>query len=52
MQGFVSSVRAMLPDWNPLTPAESVKLLIQVVDNITLVDTGAFLSHHGDKNWL
>lgn len=37
----------------PSTPEESVKALLSVIDNATVEkDSGAFLSHHGNKNWL
>lgn len=36
----------------PVTPAEAVPELKKVIDNITIEDSGAFLSHHGNKEWL
>lgn len=36
----------------PITPAESVSLMKKVIDNITIEDSGAFLSHLGSKEWL
>jgi hypothetical protein len=36
----------------PITPSESVSMQKKVIDGITIENTGAFWSHHGDKNWL
>lgn len=42
------------PNWNgvPLSPEESVNMMLSVVDNLELKDSGAFLSHKGNKEWL
>jgi len=36
----------------PLSPEESVKAQYSVITQITSSETGAFLSHHGNKKWL
>lgn len=36
----------------PITPAQSVPLMKKVIDNMTIEDSGAFLSHLGSKEWL
>ena len=36
----------------PISPAEAVPNLKKVIDNITIEDSGAFLSHLGNKEWL
>lgn len=35
-----------------ITPPESVKSVLKVIDNATVADTGAFISHFGNKTWL
>jgi hypothetical protein len=35
-----------------LTPEQSVKAQLQVIDGATIKDTGAFISHHVNKDWL
>ncbi|KAF9469599.1 hypothetical protein BDZ94DRAFT_1303297 [Collybia nuda] len=35
-----------------ITPEQSVKMQLAVINNVTVKDTGAFISHHGDKRWL
>jgi len=35
-----------------LTPEQSVKLQLEVINKTTVKDTGAFISHHGNKQWL
>lgn len=41
------------PHFNgPMSPAQSVPLQKKVIDNMTIEDSGAFLSHLGSKEWL
>lgn len=35
-----------------LTPEQSVKMQLDVINKATVKDTGAFISHHGNKQWL
>ncbi|KAK6523059.1 hypothetical protein TWF281_002482 [Arthrobotrys megalospora] len=36
----------------PLTPEESVSMMLDVVGKLTVKDSGRFMSHHGNKDWL
>ncbi|KAJ7176206.1 hypothetical protein C8R43DRAFT_1057499 [Mycena crocata] len=36
----------------PISPEESVKAQLEVIYRWKVEDTGAFVSHHGDKEWL
>ncbi|EJD36368.1 putative short-chain dehydrogenases/reductase [Auricularia subglabra TFB-10046 SS5] len=36
----------------PIETSESVSKMLSVLDNVTPEDSGKFLSHHGDRNWL
>jgi hypothetical protein len=36
----------------PITPEESVRMQLEVIHRITVNDTGAFISHKGNKEWL
>ena len=41
------------PDFTgPITPEESVKLVTGLINNATAKDTGAFISHKGNKEWV
>ncbi|KAJ7143583.1 hypothetical protein C8R43DRAFT_1199124, partial [Mycena crocata] len=41
------------PDFKgPITPEESVRLQLEVIYKWKVEDTGAFVSHHGTKQWL
>jgi len=42
------------PNWNgqPVAPKESVESMLRVIDGFTAADTGAFVSHFGNKDWL
>jgi len=52
-QAEMDVLRQMAPAWpGPMTPAESVKKMMEVIENLGEENNGAFLSHHGDKNWL
>jgi hypothetical protein len=45
--------KAYSPTFNgPISPAESVKAQMKVIENATIKDSGAFVSHHGSKIWL
>jgi NAD(P)-dependent dehydrogenase (short-subunit alcohol dehydrogenase family) len=50
---LMQEVLATNPEFNGLaTPAESVTLQRKVIENITIKDSGAFLSHFGNKQWV
>lgn len=36
----------------PILSKESVEMQLKVIHTVTLEDSGAFLSHHGNKRWL
>jgi NAD(P)-dependent dehydrogenase (short-subunit alcohol dehydrogenase family) len=42
------------PHWNgqPITPEESVSKMLNIFKGLTIKDTGAFISHKGNKEWL
>ncbi|KAI0077083.1 NAD(P)-binding protein [Panus rudis PR-1116 ss-1] len=42
------------PEWDgkPLTPTESVKLQLDVIEKATPKTTGAFISQYGNRRWL
>jgi hypothetical protein len=45
--------KKVAPHWKgPLTPIESVELQKKVIDGLTIEDSGKFLSHWGNKEWL
>lgn len=35
-----------------MAPEKSVKMQKKVIDGVTIENTGSFLSHHGNKEWL
>jgi hypothetical protein len=35
-----------------ISVSESVNMQKKVIDDLTIENTGAFLSHHGNKTWL
>jgi len=45
--------KAQYPDFaGPITPSESVVMQRKVIESLTIENSGAFLSHHGNKSWL
>ncbi|KAH8593050.1 hypothetical protein B0O99DRAFT_575764 [Bisporella sp. PMI_857] len=53
MQEMGAEFSSLYPNFNgPISPAESVLLMKKVIDNMTIEDSGAFLSHRGSKEWL
>ncbi|KAJ6546890.1 hypothetical protein B0H19DRAFT_953952 [Mycena capillaripes] len=36
----------------PITPEESVKMQLEVINRWTVEETGAFVSHYGNKQWV
>ncbi|KLO19981.1 NAD(P)-binding protein [Schizopora paradoxa] len=50
---MIASFKKVTPTFErPLTPEESVKLMLAVVEKSTVKDTGAFISQNGNKEWL
>ncbi|OCH92055.1 NAD(P)-binding protein [Obba rivulosa] len=57
VEGFkkmVATFKKAAPHWDgrPLTPEQSVKMVLDVVNSVTIKDSGAFVSHFGNKQWL
>ncbi|KIJ66420.1 hypothetical protein HYDPIDRAFT_174517 [Hydnomerulius pinastri MD-312] len=52
-QAMVEKFRIGYPDFTgPITPQTSVKMQLDVIGRVTVKDTGAFISHKGNKEWL
>lgn len=53
-QTVMANFRKVYPDFAGLiTPEESVKLMRKVIEEVTVEDTGAFISYKGNnKEWL
>jgi len=50
---MMSDFRSRYPGFTgPISPSESVNMQKKVIDGITIENTGAFLSHHGNKSWI
>lgn len=45
--------QTLYPDFKgPITAAESVAMQKKVIEQVTLKDSGGFISHLGSKEWL
>ncbi|KZP29917.1 NAD(P)-binding protein [Athelia psychrophila] len=52
-EGMVAYFRTMKPDFEgAMTPEKSVSMLLGLVHKWTVEDTGSFVSHYGNKDWL
>ena len=50
---MVAGLKKVKPDFQGAqTTEESVKMQLDVIKKVTIKDTGAFLSHHGNTDWL
>jgi hypothetical protein len=50
---MIKKFQKTAPHWKGvLTPAESVEYQLKVIDGLGIEDSGKFLSHWGNKNWL
>ncbi|KAI0790852.1 NAD(P)-binding protein [Abortiporus biennis] len=51
---MIVACKKFYPDWIgvPLTPEQSVGYMLDVFEKVTAADSGAFLSHWGNKQWL
>lgn len=50
---MLTTFRVIAPHFSgPLTPEESVKMQLDVVNKFGVEETGSFVSHHGNKEWL
>lgn len=48
-----SIAKVATPDFKgPMSPEESVKLQLAIINRWTVDQSGAFVSHHGNKEWL
>ena len=53
MQEMGAEFSRFYPHFNgPISPSQSVSLMKKVIDDRTIEDSGAFLSHLGSKEWL
>jgi len=46
---LINSFKAGYPD---LLPRQSADLMLDVIDRVTLKDSGRFISQYGNKRWL
>ncbi|OAX42087.1 NAD(P)-binding protein [Rhizopogon vinicolor AM-OR11-026] len=50
---MIGKLRKVYPDFTgPITPETSVRMQLEVINRTTVDDTGAFISHKGNKEWL
>lgn len=50
---MIGKFRNSYPDFmGPITPEVSVRMQLEVINRSTVNDTGAFISHKGNKEWL
>lgn len=50
---MTNKFRKFYPDFTgPITPETSVQMQLEVINRTTVNDTGAFISHKGNKVWL
>jgi hypothetical protein len=53
MQMLSGPIAKVAPHFKgPITPEESVKKQLEVIYRWTVEDTGAFVSHFGNKQWV
>ncbi|KAF7983093.1 hypothetical protein HWV62_24023 [Athelia sp. TMB] len=52
-QQMLAFFRTFKPDYEgAITPTQSVSMMLELIDKWTVEDTGSFVSHHGNKDWL
>jgi hypothetical protein len=45
--------KAATPGWDgQIKPQQAVHMMLSVVDKLTIEQSGDFVSHYGNKNWL
>lgn len=50
---MMASFKKRYPHWTgPMTPVESVKLMLGIIDNLTVQDSGKFVSHKNNREFL
>jgi len=53
MKEMAASFKTRYPHWTgPMTPAESVRLMLGIIDNLTVQDSGKFVSHKNNREFL
>ena len=54
LRSLAARLSKFYPEWNgkPLEPEESVRLQLQVLEKATIQDSGSFVSHYGNKQWV
>lgn len=51
--GMVAKFKNFKPDLQgPISPEESVRLQLALMDKLTAEHNGQFLSHYGNKEWF
>ncbi|KAJ7016623.1 hypothetical protein C8F04DRAFT_1149229 [Mycena alexandri] len=52
-QKTAERIKVLLPDFEgPITPEQSVDMMLKVIHRWTVEETGQFVSHYGNKQWL
>lgn len=52
-KAMVKAFKNFAPDFEgPITPKESISMMFKVFDRLTIEDSGTFISHKGNKEWL
>jgi len=50
---MATGFKAIYPHWTgPITPAESVGLMLGIIDNLTVKESGKFVSHKNNREFL
>ncbi|KZS94432.1 NAD(P)-binding protein [Sistotremastrum niveocremeum HHB9708] len=51
---MIAKFKTLAPEWDgqPITPEQSVEMVLKVIQDATLDQTGGFVSHHGNQEWL
>ncbi|KAJ8581524.1 hypothetical protein M405DRAFT_751657, partial [Rhizopogon salebrosus TDB-379] len=53
LTAMIRKFRKIYPDFRgPITPETSVQMQLEVINRATVDDSGAFISHKGNKEWL
>ena len=53
VQYLLQSFQKAYPDLKGMiTPKESVKQVLEVIENLNTEQTGLMISHHGNQEWI
>ncbi|KAH9932718.1 NAD(P)-binding protein [Epithele typhae] len=54
IQSLAATFKKAAPDWDgkPLTPAGAVSNVLEVLSSVGPEQSGSYLSHHGNKEWV